>query len=267
MPRTLLLPLALLWRAGYLLLRFFKYKPSKQVQNFTTPLYGVGSLLAGGAGKTPTVACIAKKLHNKGVKFAILAKATGDEDEWLRAQGYEVFCGDRLRLCQELDGKYDVLLSDDGLEDKRLAHAEWILLDNSERAEGIRDLIPCGPCRSLRKDHPDIGQTWVVGRDIVFETEVQCRPDRRIVALCGIARPERFFAALQKKGIPLQKTIALPDHFKKVNSKVKELLAQGYDVVVTEKDAIKLEPELLAHNALSVAKVVANIFKFPLCHF
>lgn len=59
-----------------------------------------------------------------------------------------------------------------------------------------------------------------------------------LLALAGIARPEVFFAALRQAGLTLQQTLALGDHFD-----FNQLDAgqwQGYRVLCTEKDAVKL---------------------------
>ncbi|EGY52946.1 tetraacyldisaccharide 4'-kinase [Neisseria shayeganii] len=61
---------------------------------------------------------------------------------------------------------------------------------------------------------------------------------RQVVAVAAIARPERFFRAVQAAGIELAATVALPDH-----------AAWSFDglpgadaYLVTEKDAVKLAP-------------------------
>jgi len=68
-----------------------------------------------------------------------------------------------------------------------------------------------------------------------------------LLALAGIARPEPFFASLRAMGLTLSKTLALPDHFD--FSALDTAALQGYQVLCTEKDAVKLWrylPEALA---------------------
>lgn len=59
-----------------------------------------------------------------------------------------------------------------------------------------------------------------------------------LLALAGIARPEVFFASLRAKGLALDATLALPDHFDFLRLDTSQL--QGHQVLCTEKDAMKL---------------------------
>jgi tetraacyldisaccharide 4'-kinase len=61
---------------------------------------------------------------------------------------------------------------------------------------------------------------------------------RPLLALAGIARPETFFTSLRALGLVLDKTLALPDHFDFSQLDVATL--RGYQVLCTEKDAVKL---------------------------
>jgi tetraacyldisaccharide 4'-kinase len=59
-----------------------------------------------------------------------------------------------------------------------------------------------------------------------------------LLALAGIARPESFFSSLRALGLVLDKTLPLADHFD--FSKLDTADLRGYQVVCTEKDAVKL---------------------------
>ena len=66
---------------------------------------------------------------------------------------------------------------------------------------------------------------------------------RRISALCGIARPERFFAALEGLGLAPEVRTSYPDHFAYPDAALTRTAAavRGMDaIIVTEKDAVKL---------------------------
>lgn len=71
------------------------------------------------------------------------------------------------------------------------------------------------------------------------------------VALAGIARPQRFFHALNECGIALKQTIALPDHAPILT------LPTADHIFITEKDAVKLSPPFAAN--IWVLPTVANI--------
>ena len=68
-----------------------------------------------------------------------------------------------------------------------------------------------------------------------------------LLALAAIAKPEAFFTMLRAQGLPLARTLALPDHYDFVLYKVNKY--NGYTVICTEKDAVKLwarQPDALA---------------------
>ncbi|MCL2102386.1 MAG: tetraacyldisaccharide 4'-kinase [Fibromonadales bacterium] len=261
---------AALWRLGYLADSKTRLAPKKNI-NFATPLLGVGSLLAGGAGKTPYTAFLAEQIKSQGFKTAILCKNTGDENLWFAKKGFEVFCGNRLRLCKELDGKFDILISDDGLEDRRL-NAFWICLTWGERAKSLQDIIPHGNCRSLWKDHPEIAcikkcaMEWeeeAKTADVVFAMKppVNANGDvlqanSEIIALAGIARSQRFFSGLQRD-YSIAKKIDCWDHFN-VLKKAENALKLGLPVVVTEKNAVRLTPQLLEKKNLFVCELAVR---------
>jgi len=250
-----------LWRLGYLIDSRTRLAPKKNA-NFKTPLLGIGSLLAGGAGKTPYTAFLSEKLKLQGLSTAILCKKTGDENLWYAKKGFEVYTGNRFELCKKLDGKYDILISDDGLEDRRLSHAFWVCLTWGERAESLRDIIPHGNCRSLWRDHPEIAcvkkcaMEWeerAKDADIIFSMELNLPKNSEIVAIAGIARSQRFFAGLERN-YRIVKRIDCPDHFN-IRKKAEQALKLGLPVVTTEKNAVCLPPQLLENKNLFISKI------------
>jgi tetraacyldisaccharide 4'-kinase len=256
---------AALWRLGYLIDSKTRLAPKKNAK-FNTPLIGVGSLLAGGAGKTPYTAFLAEKLKMQGFSVGILCKNTGDENLWLKKKEFEVFTGNRFELCKKLDGKFDVLISDDGLEDRRLSHAFWICLTWGESAKNLRDIIPYGNCRSLWRDHPEIAcvkkcvMEWeenAKNADIVFCMKPPLNasgeilpPNSEIITIAGIARSHRFFEGL-RKNYSIVKKIDCPDH-SNIQRKTERALKLGLPVVITEKNASRLSQGVLENRNVFV---------------
>jgi tetraacyldisaccharide 4'-kinase len=71
-------------------------------------------------------------------------------------------------------------------------------------------------------------------------------PPARVVAVAGIARPERFFATLTAAGFDVVATLAFPDHhwFTETECRQIEDTARrtgAAAIVTTEKDAVRLE--------------------------
>ncbi len=67
---------------------------------------------------------------------------------------------------------------------------------------------------------------------------------KRVAAVAGIARPQRFFDTLTHMGIRLDQTVALPDHTDISNRD----LPPADVVLVTEKDAVKFSDSICADN-------------------
>jgi len=159
------------------------------------PVISVGSVSAGGAGKTPFVAMLAGILHRRGYAVSILTRGYRrtseltervepyDDPEWhgdepvLLAQrsGAPVFAGaDRYEagLMAEQDEVQDriaVHLLDDGFQHLRLARSVDIVLLTLEDAEDM--LLPAG---NLREPIAAAGEAHVV---VVREEEADALKD------------------------------------------------------------------------------------------
>ena len=95
--------------------------------------------------------------------------------------------------------------------------------------------------------------------------------DKRVAAVAGIARPQRFFDALRKQGYDVVREFTFPDHHwfsaadvREVEAKARELGASA--VVTTAKDAMRLERH---RNALtsSWAILPLSVFVEPSAEF
>ena len=144
--RIALTPLSWLWRAGG------RIKAMRTPRSLQIPVVSVGGLTMGGAGKSPLVAHLAKRLRESGRNPAILtrgykresaeivivprggsaqARQTGDEAQmFVRAGDAHVGIGaDRFavgeRMARELAP--DIFLLDDGFQHRRLARTHDIV--------------------------------------------------------------------------------------------------------------------------------------------
>lgn len=161
-----------------------------------------------------------------------------------------------------------LLISDDGLQHRRLPRALSVLVFD-ERGLGNGRLLPAGPLRQRRAmstepslvlynaDRPstalsghkvrrslggavELGDWWQ-GRPASAAT-LQALRGRPLLAAAGMAQPERFFAMLRAQGLSIQ-GLPLPDHH---DFATLPWPAGTPDVLLTEKDAVKLRPERLA---------------------
>ena len=264
------------------------------------PVIVVGNLVAGGAGKTPTVMAVVETLRRYGYRPGVVSRGygrnscevqevflgsavqwTGDEPLLIKRRlGDEVpvFVGSkRVQAARALLARYaqiDCLVCDDGLQHWALGRDVTVLVID-ERGWGNGALLPSGPLRQ-RPPNATPAATMVVYNPLCVTTALPgtlavsrlaalipleqwspaWQPAQPIVetleqlrqrgavqgewyAAAGMARPERFFGLLERHGLNLQR-LPLRDHFNFAHCPW-PLTAQG--VVVTEKDAIKLQQQ------------------------
>jgi len=202
------------------------------------------------------------------------ATTAGDEPLLLRLRSRApVAVGrDRIAAGETLLSRHpevDVILSDDGLQHLRLGRdAQVIVFD--ERGAGNGWLLPAGPLRepvasavpprsvvvynAPAPSTPWPGHVARLGLAGVVELAAWWRGEpasldalhalrgRPMLAAAGVARPQRFFGMLRDTGLTVTE-LPLPDHH---DFATVPWPAGTPDVVVTEKDAVKLRPEATA---------------------
>lgn len=91
--------------------------------------------------------------------------------------------------------------------------------------------------------------------------------DKKTLAFCGIAKPERFFSLLNELGINPAKTLIYPDHHLYPDSSLNQILEtarrEGLSAfITTEKDAVKIRQTRLSREHLfCYLKIVMKIQK------
>jgi tetraacyldisaccharide 4'-kinase len=166
----LLLPLALLWKAGN---RWKEHRDFARSRSLATPVISVGGIGMGGAGKTPIALFLARRLSAAGVRPAILTRGygrkssshavavpagrqvpvdqTGDEAQIFVQEGrFDVgISADRFeagRLLEDLTHP-DVFILDDGFQHRRLKrNCDLVLIDALDPFAGGA-LFPAGRLR------------------------------------------------------------------------------------------------------------------------
>jgi tetraacyldisaccharide 4'-kinase len=281
------------------------------------PVISVGSLSAGGAGKTPAVMMLAELLQREGLTVDVLSRGYGrgsgvveqvdpaglaarfgDEPMEMARAGIKVFVGaeryaagleaERIATSPTMSQDRDVghptrvfrsvHLLDDGFQHRRLARDLDVVLLTAEDARDT--LLPAGnlrePLRSLSRADVIVvrdsevaelapilaqfpqSQTWTIRRELILPAE---RP-QRMIAFCGIARPEGFFSMVRAAGCELAGEITFPDHhaygaedYLQLVEAVQHAGADG--LVMTAKDVVKI-PEAAMTKLRSVAQVVVT---------
>jgi tetraacyldisaccharide 4'-kinase len=162
--------------------------------------------------------------------------------------------------------KLELLVSDDGLQHWRLPRALSLLVFD-ERGLGNGRLLPAGPLRQppapLAADQLVVYNApgpstalpgfsaerrltgavslagWWAGDPATTDTLLALRQRPGLLAVAGIARPQRFFDMLAAQGLQVA-TLALPDHD---DFATLPWPADAAAIVLTEKDAVKLPPD------------------------
>ncbi len=215
------------------------------------------------------------------------ATASGDEPLLLRIRlGVPVVVGrDRVGAARELLRRHpqtDAIVSDDGLQHLRLARDVQLLLFDA-RGVGNGWLLPAGPLRepvparvsertlvvynAAAPTTPWPGHCaraklagavaladWWSGVPAAPET-LAALAVRPLLAAAGTAQPARFFDMLAHAGLSFDR-LELPDHF---DFAPLPWPANTPDVIVTEKDAVKLAPPRMGSTRVWVAPLDFDI--------
>jgi tetraacyldisaccharide 4'-kinase len=282
-----LAPAAALWRAGAWL-RAVGARPA----GAGVPVLCIGNLTLGGAGKTPMVATLMRRLGAAGVAAHVVSRGyggvtrgpfrvaperhdytdVGDEPLMLAALGTVWVSRDRpagVRAAAAEGAK--LVLLDDGFQNPHLAKDRSILMVDAVQGFGNGRLIPAGPLREpverglARADlvvlvgppearaaapgrWPALASRPVLGAELRPPATGLPIAGEPVVAFAGIARPEKFFETLRGVGARLVATRGFPDHHAYRPAVLRRLVAEarrrGAMLVTTEKDAVRLPPEV-----------------------
>lgn len=202
-----------------------------------------------------------------------------------RVRGAELIVRDRLG---------DVIVLDDGFQHRKLArNLNCVLVDVSrESLESHYQgrLLPAGPMR----EHPSasLARTDLIvllsrtsepfafaaptfqGKPVIRvrlvphfvrdavsgeRIELGALSGRSMVALSAIARPESFRDMLERSGVKLKAELVFPDHHQIDSEVFTQARALGYPVIVTAKDAVKLQSCANAPSELFVLELQTQV--------
>lgn len=262
-----------------------RYRLRRSAPRADLPTIIVGGLTSGGDGKTPLVMALATRLIALGARLALLtrgygrraqddtpvlvdparhkARDVGDEALLLARVAPTIVCANRVasaRLAGDIGAS--VLVLDDGFHSRALAPDLTLLAIDADYGAGNGSCLPAGPLRAPLDAQlamadalvmigdgsalaPCFDKTVMHARVTPDPTVAAALAGARVVAIAGVARPEKFFRLLRNIGAEVVATRAFPDHHLFTPRDIAQLqaLAQTHDarLLTTEKDAMRLE--------------------------
>ena len=286
--------------------RWYDRRPEAR-RRLSRPVISVGALAAGGSGKTPLTAHVAKTLVAMGERPAVLSRgygradavagvvvvrdtervvgelSTAGDEPWMMAQaldGVAVLVADNRYLAGRLAETHlgvTVHLLDDGFQHFQLERGTDLLVVSPVDFDDPV-VLPAGRLRErvataryadavLVVDAADdlrasvaerlglaryfgvrrhVGKASVVGQQLERE---QLGPGARVIAVAGIARPERFFGDVRAAGFDLVHTLVFRDHHRytprdaaRIQAEARTARAQA--ILTTEKDQVRFQAVL-----------------------
>ena len=270
------------------------YENSKLKKNFYDfRTICVGNIYIGGTGKTPLVNNLANHFKKKFKTFIIKKGYSShlDEKQLLESNHKVIFGKTReLSLLKAGQEKAEIVIFDDGLQEKTINYDLKIVCFNSLKLDGNGLVIPAGPLRERLnsiKNYDIIlinGNTNKESKDFIDKIK-NINPNIRIFTakyvpknfsklkkkkffiFSGIGNPHTFSDTLKNMKIKFYGYKKFPDHFEYKESdlqKLKELAKlKGCELLTTEKDYLRLKKSFRKNiNFLKVELVIDQEKKF-----
>jgi len=182
----------------------------------------------------------------------------------------------------EASKNHPVILVDDGMQHHQLKKDIEVICINAQRPFDNGWLLPAGLMREPKKllSKADfIAITNANAYDPFLEEEIKKYSKapqfgvaysteeilpKKALAFCGIGYPEGFFTLLKNKGVTLVEEIVFPDHSFFSEESLHELVnkaknAGADEILCTEKDFLKISPQLQSELPIRSVKVILSV--------
>lgn len=251
----------------------YKHKP-----NIHT--VAIGGVTIGGAGKTPVARWLYQDLKDKGHTPVICLRGYGRKTSDpiivdLNKHSFEEVGDEALLLAQDapvvvsanrkighdiaLSLGADILILDDGLEQRDLEPNERILVVDGFQGIGNGLLFPFGPLRNTLESSVKLAdEVLLLNEDkhnlehaisqyknchrFIAKQDVSDIP-HDIIAFSGLGMNEKFFSPLRER-FNVVETFGYPDHYPYTAEDIQRMAAKDYQLVTTEKDYFRIPNEM-----------------------
>jgi len=266
---------------------FLNFKKNKNINQKTKNIC-IGNIYVGGTAKTPLTIKIYEILRNLNAKTATIKKFYKDQidEQKILSQKTKLYCfkNRKKALEQAIKDNIDVLIFDDGLQDRSINYDLKFVCFNSVKWIGNGFLLPAGPLREKIESVSKYDAAFINGNEKdnselklllkkqnknikIFEafykplniSEFNIRDE--YIIFSGIGNPETFKEMLLRNKFNVIKEIIFPDHYKynqndmnKIKLQAKNLNAK---ILTTEKDYVKIDP--VKNNEIKFLKIELDI--------
>jgi tetraacyldisaccharide 4'-kinase len=231
----------------------------------------IGNIYVGGTAKTPLTIKIYQILNKLKFKTATIKKFYKDhyDEQKILTKKTVLYC-EKTRingLKKAIKDDVDVVIFDDGLQDKSINYDLQFVCFNNIKWVGNGFLIPAGPLREKIESLSKFDVVFLNGNEInnthlkllikkyntniqIFESNyralniAQFDVNEKYIIFSGIGNPESFNQILIDNGINIVKEIIFPDHYKYTQKDIDDIRLQAKQlnskILTTEKDYIKI---------------------------
>ena len=266
----LLLPISILIQIFVFLFR------KTNAQKFKIKIICVGNIYIGGTGKTSLSIKLNQILNQKKIKSCFVKKFYKnqiDEQNLLRNNGKLFISSKRIDAITKAEKEnYDVVILDDGLQDKSIEPDINLVCFNNANWIGNGMTIPAGPLRekidnlkyyehiflngnleNLEKIKEEIIRVNSkinihIGKYEPVNIDEFNKEDKYLV-FSGIGNHKTFISMLNNNGIKIIKDIEFSDHHKYKKNEIDKIINEANrlscKLITTEKDFLRLEKDFI----------------------
>ena len=248
------------------------YENSKIKKNFyDLKTICVGNIYIGGTGKTPLVNNLANHFKKKFKTFVIKKNYTShmDEKRLLESKHKVIFEKTReLSIAKAENEKAEMLIFDDGLQEKRINYHLKIVCFNSLKLDGNGLVIPAGPLRErlnsiknydvvlINGDHNKESKNFInkiikinpsikIFRGKYVPRNYSKLKKKKFILFSGIGNPHTFSDTLKSLKIKFYGYEKFPDHYNYKESDLQKLKSlaknKNCELLTTEKDYFRIK--------------------------
>ena len=231
----------------------------------------IGNIYVGGTAKTPLTIKIYQILNSLKFKTATIKKFYTNhiDEQKMLTEKTKLYClKDRnMALDKAIKDDKDVVIFDDGLQDKSINYDLEFVCFNNIKCIGNGLLIPAGPLREKINSIKKYDAIFINGNEVdnsdfkslikkyskdikIFESTYspvnidKFDINERYLVFSGIGNPESFKEILMKNKFNIIKEIIFPDHYNYTQNDIDEIKTQAKKlnatIITTEKDYTKI---------------------------